>query len=111
MADGPSFEAMKSLYFTLNDNFDDLLDACQTEDQKAQFRKSYANARDQFHAAENRVFRDDDAAAQQLCADLSAARQQVEDSLTNLQEIVAVLGTIDSAVQLGTRLLAMAAIA
>jgi hypothetical protein len=109
MPEGLSFETIQNLYFTLDLNFNKLFAACQNEQQRNQLRRDYVNARDAFWEARNRTFVDDDPLVSGIVADLRGARQSIDADLQNLQNIVQTLNTIDGAVSLASRLIALGA--
>jgi hypothetical protein len=105
-----SLEAIQSLYFTLDLNFNKLFDACQTSAQKDEFRRDYVNARDAFWEARNRAFADNDPLVVSTVQRLVECRDSIDADLENLQNIVKVLNTISAGVSFASRLLALGAI-
>ena len=109
MADAASFEAIQTLYFTLDLNFNNLFAACQNDQQQNQLRRDYVNARDAFWEARNRSFMDDDPLVAGIAGDLRTAKQTIDADLMNLQNIVQTLKMVDTAVNLASRLIALGA--
>ena len=107
MSANETFDDLERQYFTIKSNFNRLLFACQTDDQRNELRAAYANSRDNYNKAMNQIFDDNDTAIDALRSELSNSQQQIEDSLTNLQEISKVIDTITAAVSVGTRLVAI----
>jgi thymidylate synthase len=108
MTQGPSFQMLKTLYFTLDQNFNELFGACQTDAQRNQLRKDYVNARDNFWEAQNRTFREDDPIVKQIGVDLAKVQTKIQKDLGKLKDIVSMLQFIDTAVSLGSRLITLA---
>ena len=108
MPDDASFEALKELYFSLDLNFDQLYAKCTTVEERTKFRNDYVQARGNFLKARNRIFKEDDPQVQNLVAEVSSARQQIQQSIDENQAIAQTLQIIAQGVKAGTALLAFA---
>ena len=104
---GDTFDVLEKQYFTIKNNIGNLLAACQTDAQRDALRNAYAAARDNYNTAINQVFKDNDLTVAGLRAELKDKQQQIEQSLTGLQDISAVINAITAAVGVGTKLVAI----
>lgn len=103
-------EPLKELedqYFLLRQNFQDLFNACQTEAQREELRIRFATSRRNYQLSINRIFDENSAQVEDLLARMKLATDQIDASLENLQNIVAVLGVITAAVKVGSSLAAL----
>lgn len=98
---------LQKLYFTLDRYFNKLFAACQTDEQRDQFRSSYVNARDNFWEARNRVFQENDPLVKSLVDELKAAQKLIEEFLKSSQDIVETLKIIAAAVHLGASIICL----
>jgi hypothetical protein len=106
---GATLANLQNLYFFLDQNFDDLIAKCTTDDQRQQLRHDYVVARDAFVKARNSVFQDDDPMVKSLNDKLGAEQTQISGMLTGLQDITKLLAMLTSAVNLAGRLLTLGA--
>lgn len=107
MSASDAFDGLQEQYFTLMDNFNRLMAACQTDEQRNALRAAYAQSRDNYNAAINNILNANDPNIDALQAELKSSQGKVEDSLTNLQDISAVIDTIGAAVAVGTKLVTL----
>lgn len=105
--DSKTFENLKELYFFLDENFDDFIAKCTTDDQRQQLRHDYVVARDSFYKARNLIFHDDDPIVKALNDQLQSAQKQMDAMLASLKEIVQMLSLATDAVNLASRLVAL----
>ena len=107
MPENTSFETIQKQYFFLEDNYDKLLDACETQGERDQFRRDHANARDNFWEARNRVFMPNDPMVKSLTAELKLAQEKIEEMTGNLKDIVKTLNAITAGVRLASSLIVL----
>ncbi len=107
MSAGAPFDDLEKQYFTIKDNFNELIAACQNDDQRNALRAAYAQSRDNYNTAMNLILDDNDPQVGSLLSELSNSQNEIENSLTNLQDITTALNTITAAVSVGTKIVAM----
>jgi hypothetical protein len=105
-----AFAGIEKLYFSLDMNFSQLFAACTTDDQRNQLKRDYVNARDNYFEARGRLFAMNDPLVKNIAEDLSAAQASINHDLQNLQNAVQILKTIDTAVSLASRIIALGAL-
>ena len=108
--EGATLENLKTLYFFLDQNFDDMSAGCRTDDERQQLRQDYIVARDSFGKARNLIFLEQDPIVASLNAQLETAQQQLNGWLSGLKEITEVLSIATDAVSLAGRLVAIGAV-
>jgi len=106
---GPALDAVHDTYRLLDDHFDDVYAACQTDAQRAQLRALHASARDAYWKAVADGLRDDNQVVQDIQRDLAAATGRIQQQLKTLQDVVAVLQVMTEAVRLAGALVGLAA--
>jgi hypothetical protein len=111
MPESQSFEALKEQYFTLDTSFNELLAACQDDDQRNLLRRDYVTARSNFLTARNRIFDDNDPMVSSLITEMAESQGKIEAALSGLQDIVTTLQIITAGVRLGSSLVSLAATA
>ena len=99
-----TLDVLEKQYFTIKSNFNQLIAACQTDDQRTALQNAYAMARDNYNTALNKVLNDNDPTVTTLRTELQTKQQQIENSLTNLQNIATTIDTITAGVAVGTKL-------
>jgi hypothetical protein len=104
-----TLDTLKSLYFFLDENFEDLLNDCTNDNQRQQLRHDYVVVRDGFYQARNLVFNDDDPVVSTLSTRLADAQKQMQSMLSNLKDIVQMLNLVTDAVNLASRLVVLGA--
>ncbi len=104
-------DAITMLYNTLNENFDDIYDACTTEQQKTTLRSLFVSARDAYWKAVKEQLLDNSPTVEKITKDLSNANDSIKDQLQDLQNVAAFLNLCASAVQLAASLATLAAAA
>ena len=102
---------LQKLYFFLDQNFEDLIAKCTSDDQRQQLRHDYVVARDSFVKARNLVFQDDDPIVKSIKGQFTSLQNQMVAMLAGEKEIVQILGVATDAVNLASRLLALGALA
>lgn len=105
-----SLVVIQGLYFRLESHFNEIFNACETEEQRDVIRHNYVNARDTWWAAQAQAFNDSDPIVIKLIEDTSAATERVDQMLANLQDIVATLQVIREAVGLASKLATLAGV-
>lgn len=99
-----TLDLLEKQFFTIESSFNQLIAQCQTDGQRTTLQNAYATARDNYNTAVNRVLDDNDPTVTALRTELQAKQQQIENSLSNLQNIVTTLDTITAGVAVGTKL-------
>lgn len=102
--------AIKATWRFLDDNYDELYAACETQDQRDRLRNLHMVARDAFFAAIAARLEDDNQVVQGIRKDLAAANAASKKSLAGLKKIVDVLQLLTQAVRLAGSLAALAAV-
>ncbi len=104
-------DAITKLYNYLNDNFDDIYDACNTVEQKTTLRSLFVSARDAYWKAIKEQLVDNNPTVEKITADLTNANSNISSQLEELKDIAAFLNLCASAVQLAASLATLAAAA
>jgi molecular chaperone GrpE (heat shock protein) len=102
-----AFEQIKDTWFTIRDNYDDLNQAAGSKEARAKLLADYNGARDAFYMALKKSFDEDDDFVKHLKAELAATKEQLDEALDGLQDIVATLGLVSAAVRLAAALAGM----
>ena len=105
-----SLAALQAQYFYLDRNFNRLFTATTTDEERDTLRADYVQARDNYWQARVRRFNDDDPMVESLQQKVAAAQEEIERAGQRLDDVAGVLDAITSAVNLGSRLLALAAL-
>ena len=105
-----SLIAIQGVYFRLESHFNELFNACTTEEQRDTLRHSYVNARDTWWDAQAKTFNDSDPIVIKLIADTRTATDRIDQMLANLQDIVGILQVIQQAVGLASNLATLAGV-
>lgn len=105
-----SFAALQEQYFYLDRNFNRLFMATTTDEERDTLRTDYVQARDNYWKARTQRFNDADPMVDELQQKVAAAQQQIERSMERLDDVAGVLDTITAAVNLGSRLVSLAAV-
>lgn len=106
---GTALDAVHDTYRLLDDHFDDVYGACQTDAQRAELRALHASARDAYWKAVADGLHDNNQIVQDIRRDLAAATARIEQQLTTLQDVTAVLQAMTEAVRLSGALVGLAA--
>jgi|GEM_PF-2870113 len=106
----PTLAQIQSLYFYLDQNFDDLYSLCQSNAQRTALRSDYISARDTFYATVNKIIVDSDPLIASESNQLQVLTDKINNSELGLETISTVLQYIADAVQLATKLAAVAAV-
>lgn len=107
MPESTSFKTLKEQYFFLDSNYNKLLDACTTNEQRDKFRHDYVNARDNFWEAQNRIFMENDPTVKKLVEELKSSQEEIEEMTNDLKNIVKTLDAISASVKLASSLIVM----
>jgi hypothetical protein len=102
-------EQIQATYLLLDQNFDKLYGACQTDDLKAALQSAYAPARDAFNAVINKTLADSDPLVASDIAQLQQLNSAIKDSLDGLNNVASIIGDVTTAVQLASKLAPLAA--
>nr|MDQ6924683.1 hypothetical protein [Candidatus Eremiobacteraeota bacterium] len=101
--------AVHDTYRLLDDHFDEIYAACQTDDARAQLRALHASARDAYWKAVADGLHDDNLVVQDIRRDLTAATTRIQAQLATLEDVTAVLDMLTQAVRLAGALVGLAA--
>jgi predicted phage tail protein len=105
---GEALSSLEAQYLFLTQHLADILDACQTDDQRNQVRTSYVTARRNYWDAINQIFHDDDPKIEQAVARMKDTQVSLEKMTEDLANIAKVIAAITAAVKVGSELAAMA---
>lgn len=100
---------LEDQYFALRQNFEEFFDACQTDAQRDELRRRFATSRRNYQLSINKLFNESDQEVEDLLVKMKDGTEQINASLQNLQNIVAVLAVITAAVKVGSTLAALGA--
>lgn len=106
----PSLAALQEQYFYLDRNFNRLFMATKTEEERDTLRTDYVQARDNYWKARAQRFNDDDPMVDDLQQKVTAAQRDIERAGERLDDVASLLDTITTAVNLGSRLVSLAAV-
>jgi hypothetical protein len=99
-----ALEALKETYFTVDRNFDRLMTACTTDEQRNALRRDYEMARDNFLSAQNKILDDGEEMVKHLLGEMRQAQERIQAELVNLQNVVTALEAVTVAVNIGSKL-------
>jgi hypothetical protein len=105
-----TFAMLQKQYFYLDQNFNRLFAATTTDDERDTLRTDYVQARDNYWKARGQRFNDDDPMVQELQQKVGAAQQQIEKAGQRLDDVAGFLDLVTNAVNLGSRLVSLAAV-
>lgn len=105
----PSLAALQEQYFYLDRNFNRLFLATKTDDERDTLRTDYVQARENYWQARNQRFNDDDPMVQDLQQKVATAQRRIERGGQRLDDVAGLLDAITAAVNLGSRLVSLAA--
>ena len=105
---GAALAALESVYFSLQSKLADMLDTCQTDEQRTEIQNQYETARQNYWNSINKSFRDDDPGLQTLTANAKSAAQQVLKIDKDLNTISEVLKIVKQAVDISSQIASMA---
>lgn len=105
-----SLAALQEQYFYLDKNFNRLFMAATSDEQRDTVRTDYVQARDNYWQARARRFADEDPMVADLQKRIAAAQKEIVRAGKKLDDVAGVLGLITNAVNLGSQLVALAAV-
>jgi hypothetical protein len=105
---GDALQSLEEQYLFLTQHLSEILDACQTDEQRNQVRAKYVEARRNYWNAINQIFHDDDPTIEQAVAQMQEAQDSLERMTQDLANITQVINAISTAVKIGTELASMA---
>jgi methyl-accepting chemotaxis protein len=105
---GDALQSLEQQYLFLTQHLSDILDACQTDDQRNQVRASYVEARRNYWNAINQIFHNDDPSIEQAVEQMHDAQDSLQRMTQDLANIAQVINAISTAVKIGTELASMA---
>ena len=98
---------VQETFNTLDSQFNLLLAACQTEEQRAALKQRYSEALANYQKCIGQILTDDDAAVADLDAQLKAANEHLKVAVAQMGNISKVIDEIATAVMLGAKLCCM----
>lgn len=105
-----TFAMLQKQYFYLDQNFNRLFAATTTDDERDALRTDYVQSRDNYWKARGQRFNDDDPMVQELQQKVTDAQQRIETAGQRLDDIAGFLDLVTNAVNLGSRLVSLAAV-
>ncbi|HEX2165383.1 MAG TPA: hypothetical protein VHM02_15685 [Thermoanaerobaculia bacterium] len=108
-AGSASLASLQEQYFYLDKSFNRLFLATTSDEQRNTLRTDYVQARDNYWHARTRSFNDDDPMVADLQKRIGAAQKEIARAGRKLDDVAGVLDLITNAVNLGSRLVALAA--
>jgi len=105
---GEALQSLEAQYLFLTQHLSELLDACQTDEQRNQVRASYVEARRNYWNAINQIFHDDDPGIEKVVEEMHDAQDSLQHMTQDLANIAQVINAISTAVKIGTELASMA---
>jgi hypothetical protein len=104
---GDALDSLEDQYIFLTNHLDDLLGACQTQDQKDAIIAAYVDSRRNYWSCINQTFHDDDPKVAAATKQMGAVQQNLEHALAKLNEISKVIDALTAAVKAGGGLAAL----
>ncbi|HET6969689.1 MAG TPA: hypothetical protein VFH92_01080 [Phenylobacterium sp.] len=105
--DATAFDLIEDAWFSIRDNFDDLLQAAATPQARKSLLADRDGARDAYYHALGKAFDEQDHFVQKTKAELAGVTGDLKAALRDLQNLVAALALVSSAVKLMAALAAM----
>ncbi len=105
-----TFAMLQEQYFYLDRNFNRLFAAATTDELRDTLRTDYVQARDNYWKARGQRFNEDDPMVQDLQQKVGAAQQRIEKAGKRLENVAGFLDLVTEAVNLGSRLVSLAAV-
>jgi|HubBroStandDraft_6_1064221.scaffolds.fasta_scaffold397240_2 hypothetical protein len=103
---GDALTVVESIYFTFQDNLDEVLAACPDQATRDAVLTKYVAARQNYWQCINRVFHDDDPAVRDLVVQAKAACADLETIDAHLGDIAKVIDIVTKAVTIGSQIAA-----
>lgn len=101
-----TLQELQDTYETLSDQIDLLSAACQTREQREALSEQFEKAQQNFFAARNKCFEENDAEVAKLTIDLHQANQRIGQLLEEMGNISKCIDHITEAVSIGSSLAA-----
>ena len=102
-----ALDALLQQKLWMEENWSRLEAACESDEDRAVLRASYARARDQWSEAETKNLVMNDAEISGLLTQLAQVRKRVEDDMAALAEIGDVLNSIAGGIEVGAKIVRM----
>lgn len=103
-----ALDDVQKTYLTLDHQYNMLLAACQSPDDRAALGVRYATAQKNYQTCLNQFLAADDPAVADVCLQLQAANNVVSQAEKEMGTITKVLDHVNTAVTLGEQLIAKA---
>jgi len=104
-----ALSALEALYVFLTSNLSALQGACPADPEKSQLMSLYVAARINYWKGIDATFHDDDPAVASLVAQMNAQQKTITDEVAALSDVAKILNDITTAVQIGKKLVDLAA--
>ncbi|WP_419804340.1 hypothetical protein [Terriglobus sp.] len=101
----PASAAVAAIYFRMQENLSDILEACAPE-QRAAVRAQFVLARQNYNACLNQAFHANDPALDALVQQADAAAVAIENIGNQLGNYTKVIQTLTTAVSVGSKIAA-----
>jgi hypothetical protein len=106
-----ALSTLETIYFTLQSNLDDMLAACQTQDDRDSVMTQYVAARASYWKCINHAFHDDDPALIALVAQAKvniAQFDKIDESLGDIAKVLNIITeTVTVASQIASKVIAV----
>ena len=101
---GDALNAVESLYFAAQSSLNDMLAACQDDDQRDAIKTRYIATRQNYWTCINKTFHEDDPGLQSLESDAKTTCDAIKRIDDQLGDIAKVLKILDQAVSVGSEI-------
>ncbi len=105
---GDALSSLEDQYIFLTNNLDTYLGSCTKDSDRDTITSNYVNSRRNYWNCIDKGFHDDDPKVIAAVQQVKTAQQNLEKSLSNLNDIASVIKVITEAVKIGGQLAAMA---
>ena len=95
---------VQDTFNTLDSQFNLLLVACQTDEQRDALKQQYSAAQAAYQKCIGQILSDDDAEVAVIDAQIKIANQQIKQAVTEMGNISKIIDEITTAIQLGEKL-------
>ena len=103
--DDDVFSMIEKRYFQLDREFDKLLSACKSEDEKKELKRDYIIARSNYKKSMNLTFDQNDPIIKELTGELSSIEKRIEKDIKVLQNAGSVLKMISESVKIASSII------
>ena len=100
-----AFALIKDRYFQLDNDYDLMLNACKSDDEKKQLKLDYTTARDNYKKSLNLNFEVDNQTVDDLTDKLSEVEERINNDIKNLGITSAIFNLISESVQIASSII------